>query len=315
MRLRKNEYLIDIKDEIEAEIKKSSKRTEKWARYFETLLQFLEAENTNDEFRYSLRLLCQERYKKRHPYVFDARYKEIDLSNNIKEKLGHLIDALPKMSNAVEIVLRADRKLNDNLEEEIKIFQDSIKSVIKMLKSDQSDKFKVRITEKLDMAEYYLKGDKTEIGRVIDFYHPNVYQEMKKLIDEENGSSGRIEYIKHIHFLDETDQNLCIIGDKRLLRETLKNNSIDILRQWYDEGEKNIGILVSSDARYCSIKIYYSSIDPDVGQQNIRGGTSFAMCNYLWERYDGKLIHHEISDREQYKSFVRIKAQKGFKGV
>lgn len=317
MRLRKNECLTPIKDKIEAEIKESSKRTEKWTRYFETLLQFLEAENieaknTNDEFRHSLRLLCQERYKKRHPYVFDAKYKEIDLSNNIKEELGYLIDALPKMSNAVEIVLKADRKLNDNIEKEIELFQNSIKSVIKILKSDQPDKFKAKITEKLDTAEYYLKGENTEIGRVIDFYHPNVYQEMKKLIDEENGSSGRIEYIKHIHFLDETDQDLCIIGDKRLLRETLKNNSIDILRQWYDEGEKNIGILVSSDASYCSIKIYYSSIDPDVGQQNIRGGTSFTMCNSHWERYGGKLIQHEISDREQYKSFVRIKAQKGF---
>lgn len=311
--LKKEKLIGELKDIIKSVIYPHLSKKDKWEGHYRNLLQFIDSENANDEYLYSLRLLCQEKYKKRHQYVFNIKRSMLRDIIDVKKHLGHLIDYLPKIMHAIDITLKSECKNNKNIETEIEIFKSCAKEVLRLLKSENANKFKEKIVDNLLITEHYLKGKSTEIGRKLDFYHPKIYEVMQLLIEETKIESCNEIDFNRIILLNNNNRNINIIGDRILLRDTIKNNTIDILKKWQNSDIK-IGIQIENDGIVCKIKMYYQNISVAQGKERIRKGTTFGMFNYLWERYGGKIIEHQESDLTGFLSYITIVLQIGFIG-
>lgn len=311
--LNQSNKLRKLKDKLTEESIICLKKDDKWKEHYENIIQFLEAEYTPDDYIYSLRLLCQERHKKRHPFLFKIKSKELEKATNVKEYLGFFIDYLPYIKKSIDIAFQSERKLNNNLDTEIKNFNNNIRDAIRLIESVNCNQLKEKIREKLEGAEHYLKDD-TVLGELIDVYHPNIYQILYDLMIKENKKFKVINLFDCIKIIEPSNRNLCLIGYKGLLVDTIKNNTIGVLKDWYDKGEKNIGIRIINENSKSVIKIYYSYFDRKSGHKNIDTGTSFSMYEDHWLRYGGEIIRHRKSDIAGYKSYITIKALMGFNG-
>jgi hypothetical protein len=254
-------------------------------------------------------VLCQERYKKRHTFLFDFKEQNLYFSDDIQENLTYFLNFVPIVQEAINVVFKSHRKVNLDLERDITNFNDCINYIIRLLKKKNVKNHIDKILEKINIAQHYLIN-KTEVGRIIDFYHPNIHEEIIQLIEDETTNSDK-NFSNQISIIGEYDERLCLLGDRKLLRDTIKNNSIDIIKNSKLK-ENNVGIKIESTEKHAIIKIYYSSIDSDLGISNLSLGTSYSMHNSLWENYGGIIRTHEVSDIENYKSFITLIAQKGF---
>ena len=304
-----HEYLENIRYETSEYIKKTIQNDKKWEKYFANTLQFLIMEYSLDEFIHSLRVLCQERFKKRHTFLFDIKEEHLYITSNILESLNYFLNFVPIIQESIDVVFRTHKQYDPDLERDIQNFNDSIEYVCEMLKKENADNYIHQIVEKLNIAQHYLVNE-TEIGKILDFYHPNIYNEVLNLIESENKVS-KINFYDFIEVIAGSDEKLCLLGDKKLLRDSLKNNSIDLIKNPKIK-EKRIGIKIESTEKHAIIKVYYSYINPDLGKLNLSSGTSYALHNSLWEKYGGSIHTHQKSDLKDYKSFILLRAQKGF---
>lgn len=276
----------------------------KWHGYFRNLHYFLGLETSENEFIYSLRRLCQERYRPRHSTFFHDNSLTYFKEKKPSERFGYLQDSLPLLNKALDDVFSLDKKTDIRLAKDIRIISDFSDNVCEMLRNNLVGRHRHKLFSCLQQISYRLRED-YRIGERLDYYNPSILRVLNTLKEDEEKTGEIAAKIGRVNIEVLGEGLLAIFGERSLLKDTIRNHTWDVLKN-HGNPESVIKLKVFGTENIITVVIFNNFIEAKEALALVKKGHSMYVEKKLWEKYNGKIEDPSETDGASFKSKITL---------
>jgi len=159
--------------------------------YYENIAEYVSRQRDGDSFIYSLKMLCQEKYKRRHGTILTIKDAVFLKRKWKKEYFGYLIDSLPRIESALHVVFSTKLSMHYPVKKEVDLlsrYVNRCKDIVLNMKDTQKS---LDLRHWLAQIKAMIIRDNTYIGQGIDYYNPclnNIIKDIGEKFSEFNGN-------------------------------------------------------------------------------------------------------------------------------
>jgi len=278
--------------------------------YYKAIRECLSCQVSDDEYLYSLLLLCEERYRpSQHKLLLSTETSKLTNPSKPINQFSYLPDSALRLASACSIFF------NQNIFDDHKLTHDvaQISNLAKKIslyfrdKPETKDRFKL-----LEWVTYFnnLICDKSIIGSMIDLFNPCINEVLFELkndyIDEINNNIIGLPDLGYL--------NISIIGEKGRLKDTLRNHIWSVLNQHKKPNHKIKIIINDTETEdYVILYIYNSYYNVDEALNLMKKGDSTRIEKMDWLKYKAMIEYPTNSNLPKYLSMMKLQFLKGYK--
>jgi hypothetical protein len=284
----------------------------KWQGFYQTLLLYLDPGARQGEFLYCLNFLLTLIYKEKHSLLFGISEARLGEPGTSFDNLGHLLDFLPEMLRALNIVFKSEIDEETDLAGIFWDIEDCAYKILEVLEGNTDNTEMEEMVGWIKTISESITDKESAIRKRLDYYHSvinDVFQESK----EDYEKSGQNQENRAIVEIDiDIKKDLRIIGDRLLLRDTFNNHIWDVLEKHFHHEPRKIKVMIREDGEYTKIMILNNWLESAQAADQVKKGYTFNVLNVGWKRYGGELQYPVASDEPGYQSMLLLKARLGF---
>jgi adenine/guanine phosphoribosyltransferase-like PRPP-binding protein len=307
-----NNILSETDQRFKKPIMEFASHEGKWQGFYQNLLLYLDPDARRGDFLYCLIFLLKLIYKRKHSLLFNFPEKMLARREIGTDSFGYLIDFLPEMLKALDIVIKTNIDLNPLVKQEYHQIKGYCNKVMGAFNRIDHKPSKEEMAGWVKYIETYICDESSAIKNCLDYYHPEILQVYKEL--ENDISKSEPDFMENAIITINLDNNteLRIIGARLLLKDTLKNHIWDVLKDHKHTETRKININIIEEGEYTNIMIYNNWLKYDSAASLVKEGSTFNYLNTEWKKFGGELQYPKASNQEEYLSMLLLKVRRGF---